>query len=127
MREVIEQALTVAESSPDVRDEEPFLIRLVALAQAHHKYQVVLEDNLIDLAARVGTTPHPMGSVELLSYALHVLQLPRLVAAIEEMRQMALAAGNVGRPWECARRYEQVLDAQQQEWTERELFPSLGT
>ena len=124
---IIDQALAIADESPDVRDEDPFLVQLVALAEEHQEHRAVVEDALISMAKRVGTTPHPNGSVELLAYAVHVLRLPRLITAIEQMQHAAQAAGSIGRPWEWAYRYQRILDAQQAEWADRDLFPSLAT
>jgi hypothetical protein len=125
-RAIVSEALVTAEASPDVRDEEPYLVRLVALAREHPEYRDLVEDELVALAARLSETPEPLGSVELLAYAVHTLQLARLVTSVEEMLADAEAAGTGGRPWEWARRYERVLQAQSPSWAERDMFSSLA-
>lgn len=125
----IRAALDSAAASRDVRDEEPWLVRIVDLIRANPNRRPEAVEILEGLVQLLGDVHCPAGLVEMLGYCVHTLNLPDVVAAAEARRQAALTAWNEGIPggfWDQARRCERVIAAANPNWEERELFPGLA-
>lgn len=122
----VENALVAAEASPDVRDEEPFLIELVDLIRSQPSHRSIGIESLCALVPQIATAN---GIVELLEYCAHTLRPPELLAAVQAHAEAArheLESGASLMPWQTARMCEQILDAAQDDWEDREMFASLG-
>lgn len=121
--------MDVADRSIDVRDEERELIKLVDLIRREASHADDAELALAALVPQLCETPPPAGLVELLSYSVHALGLPKVVDAATEARAAALAALEAGpslRPWEHARRCEVVIAAAESDWDEQDMYVSFG-
>lgn len=84
---------------------------------------------LVALVPQLCETPPPAGLVELLSYSVHALGLPKVVSAATQAREVALAALEAGpsrRPWEHARRCEVVIAAAEADWEEQDMYVSFS-
>lgn len=121
---ITDEALLAAERSPDARDQEPFLIRLVQLIHEHPAHRTMAEEQLIALSLRMASTPPPLGAVELLAYTVHQVELQGVIAVLEGLRAVE-GERPIGRAWERARRFERVLAARHRDWEDRDLYPSL--
>lgn len=125
----VSSALTIADRSPDVRDEERELITLVDLIRSEPSHADQAEAALVALVPQLCETPPPAGLVELLSFSVHALGLAKVVNAAKEARESALAALETGpslRPWEHARRCEVVIAAAQADWDEQDMYESFS-
>lgn len=125
----IRRALKAAEVSFDVRDQDPLLASLVQMMLSNPSRLGEADQMLADLVPRLGRDPDPAGLVELLSYCVHTLDLPLVLAQLKAARteaQAKLAGGESLRPWDHVRRCEHVLMAADSEWEDREMFPSLA-
>ncbi|WGX97258.1 hypothetical protein [Nocardioides sp. L-11A] len=125
----VSAALAIADSSPDVRDEERELIKLVELIRREPDHADQAEMALVAMVPRLCTTPPPAGLVDLLGYCVHALGLPKVVSAAIAARDAARAALEVGasrRPWEHARRCEVVFAAAEADWDERDMYASFA-
>lgn len=123
----VSAALAIADSSPNVRDEERELIKLVDLIRRAPSHADQAELALVALVQQLCTTPPPAGLVDLLAYCVHALGLPKVVHAATEARDAARAALEVGpcrRRWEHARRCEVVIAAAEADWDERDMYVS---
>ncbi len=126
----VQQSTIAAAASPDVRAQEPALLGIVNLVRSNPDNQDQAEQLLIDLVARLSEVPPPWGLLELLEYCVHALDMPGVLTVAAELREQALGALSEGeslRPWEVARRLEQVIAAADLGWDGREIFPSLAT
>lgn len=122
-------ALGVADRSIDVHDEERELIKLVDLIRREPTHADHAELALAALVPQLCETPPVAGLVELLSYCVHALGLPRVVNAATEAREAAVAALESGqslRPWEHARLCEVVIAAAEADWDEQDLYESFS-
>lgn len=125
----VSAALAVADRSPDVRDEEREMTRLVDLIRREPSHADQAEAALVALVPQLCETPPPAGLVELLSYCVHALGLPKVVNAAKEARDAVLAALETGpslRPWEHARRCEVVMAAAEVDWDEQDMYESFS-
>ena len=117
----IRGALNSAEESQDSRDEEPWLVELVALVEAEPDHHHAGISALCGLTPMLGD-PNVMGVVELLGYCVHVLRPPMLLAAVQKQAE----SGPLLRAFDNARRCERVLEAADDAWPESELYESLA-
>lgn len=125
----VSAALAIADRSPNVGDEERELIHLVELIRREPSHADQAELELAELVPQLCTTPSPAGLVELLSFCVHALGLPKVVSAATEARDAARAALELGpsrRPWEHARRCEVVIGAAEADWDERDMYVSFN-
>ncbi|MCR1781906.1 hypothetical protein KVF89_05105 [Nocardioides carbamazepini] len=125
----VRAALEVADRSIDVRDEERELIKLVDLIRREPSHVDQAELALAAMVPQLCESPPPAGLVELLSYSVHALGLPKVVAAARDAREAALTALEAGpslRPWEHARRCEVVIAAADSDWDEQDMYVSFG-
>jgi hypothetical protein len=125
----IQRAVAAAEESPDVRKMEPALVDIAQHVTDHSDFTSVADKVLAELVPRLGETPGPVGILDLLEYCVHVLDLPRVLEEAESLRmtsRIAYEAGPSGRPWEHARRCEDVLEAAQPDWDGRDMYRSLS-
>lgn len=123
-------SLQAAEESFDVRAQEPSLIEMVRLVSSNPSRLHDADHLLARLVPSLCETPPPSGLVELLGYCVHTLKLPQVLASAQECRRAALeelSRGGSLRPWEHARRCEQVIEAASPDWEDREMFVSLST
>lgn len=126
----VSAALAIADRSPDVRDEERELIKLVELIRREPDHADEAEMALVARVPQLCTTPSPAGRVDLLGYCVHALGLPKVVSAAIEARDAARAALESGpsrRPWEHARRCEVVIAAAKPDWDQRDMYGSFRT
>ncbi|MBM7517120.1 hypothetical protein [Nocardioides nitrophenolicus] len=122
-------ALDVADRSLDVRDEERELIKLVDLIRREPSHVDQADLALAAMVPQLCETPPPAGLVELLSYIVHALGLPKIVAAARDAREAALSSLGPGpslRPREYARRCEVVVAAAEPDWEERDMYVSFS-
>ena len=125
----VSAALAAADRSPDVRDEERELVQLVDLIRGEPSHADQAEMTLVALVPQLCEPPPPAGLVELLSYCVPALGLPKVVSAATEARHTALAALESGpsrRPWDHARRCEVVIAAAEADWDEQEMYVSFS-
>ncbi|MBM0124543.1 hypothetical protein [Pimelobacter simplex] len=123
------QALAIAESSFDVRDLEPSFVAIVRLVQSHPEHRAEADQFLAGLVPKLCETPPPSGLSDLLEYCAHTLDLPALLAAARQQRSVSLDQlhrGESRRPWEHARRCEQVIEAADPNWEARDMYASLS-
>ena len=129
LRAMVRASLQAAETSPDVRAQEPSLVELVRLVSSSPGRVAQADSLLAELVPSLRETPPPNGLVELLSYCVHTLELPEVLAAAHDCRREALAElsrGKSRRPWEHARHCERVIEAASPDWEDREMFESLA-
>ena len=125
----VRHALNAAESSPDVRSMEPSLVSIVRLVRANPDRHSEADHTLAGLVAQLCETPPPSGLTDLLGYCVHSLDLPEVLASARRLRRGALdelERGESRRPWEHARRWEQVIEAADRNWEARDMFESLS-
>jgi len=126
----VRRALAVAAESPDVRHQEPSLVRIVRLVEDNPDRRSDAEKVLAGLVPMLCETPPPSGLIELLSYCVHSLGLADVIVSAREHRRVALEElerGESRRPWEHVRRCEQVIEAADPNWEDREMFESLSS
>jgi hypothetical protein len=122
----IDGALNAAAHSPDVKDEDPFLAKLVALIQHEPEHRSA---GIAVLCALVPRMEFENGVVELLEYCAHVLRPEELLSAVDAHARaatVALEQGDSLRPWHTRRLCRQILEAAEHDWEAGDIYPSLG-
>jgi hypothetical protein len=129
LRAMVRASLKAAETSLDVRMQEPSLVELVRLVSSSPGRVAQADRLLAELVPSLRETPPPYGLVELLSYCVHTLELPEVLASAHDGQREALAElsrGKSRRPLERARHCEHVIEAASPDWEDREMFESLA-
>lgn len=124
------EALEIADRSSDVRDEEVALVKIVAFIEAHPEHRQAAEETMVDLLTLLEHAPAPLGLVELLAYCVHVVGFPQVIEVARVRQAAALAEfkrGATGRHWEHARAMERVIDADNPEWDDADMFTTLSS